>query len=125
MMALPSLLARLAHILLVHDIHWETSMAFSIFAEDAADHKKVKFHPRVLGSPAPMFPGYEVDISEPVDDNQKPDAVWHRERAKKMVSDHPEIKKLFGNTPSTAIWCVLFMMLQVGLALEPAEDRGG
>ncbi len=91
-------------------------MPFSLFAADAAEHKKVGFHPRVLGSPAPMFPGYEVDISEPVDDDQKPDAVWHRERAKKMVREHPEIKMLFGNTPSTAIWCITFMVLQIAFA---------
>lgn len=63
-----------------------------------------------------MFPGYEVDISDHVDDEQRPDAVWHRDRAKKMIKDHPEIKKLFGNTPSTAVWCVVFILLQVGLA---------
>ncbi|MDF1843555.1 MAG: fatty acid desaturase [Rubripirellula sp.] len=89
-----------------------------LFAPEAADHKKVKFHPRVLGSPAPMFPGYEVDISERVDDDQKPDAVWHRDRAKSMIRKHPEIKQLFGNTRSTAAWCLLFAGLQIGLAVS-------
>ncbi len=87
-----------------------------LFPSDAPAHKKVRFHPRILGSPAPMFPGYEVDVSEPLTDDQKPDAVWHRERAKGMIGTHPEIKQLFGNTPSTAIWCCLFMTGQLALA---------
>ncbi len=91
----------------------ETSM---IFSSDAPEHKKVKFHPRILGSPAPMFPGYDVDICDHVDDDDKPDAVWHRERAKKMVKSHPEIKQLFGNTPGTAFWCLLFVALHLTLA---------
>lgn len=65
-----------------------------------------------------MFPGYEVDISERVDDDQKPDAVWHRDRAKSMIRKHPEIKQLFGNTRSTAAWCLLFAGLQIGLAVS-------
>ena len=69
-----------------------------------------------------MFPGYEVDICDPVDDNQKPDAVWHRDRAKQMIRNHPEIKKLFGNTPSTALWCIGFFAMQVALCL--AVSRG-
>jgi sphingolipid delta-4 desaturase len=89
-------------------------MPFSIFAAEADEHKKVKFHPRILGSPAPMFPGYEVDICDPVDDNHKPDAVWHRD--KQMIRNHPEIKQLFGNTPSTALWCIAFFTLQVALS---------
>ena len=43
---------------------------------------KLKFHWRILGTPAPMFPGFEADISERVPDGDKPDAVWHRERAR-------------------------------------------
>lgn len=87
-----------------------------LFAPEAPEHKKVKFHPRILGSPAPMFPGYEIDVSHHIGDDEKPDAVWHRDRAKKMIKAHPEIKKLFGNTPSTMIWCLLFFTLQVGMA---------
>jgi len=88
-----------------------------LFAPDTPEHKTVKFHPRVLGTPAPMFPGYEVDISDHVDDADKPDALWHRQRAKSMLKAHPEIKDLFGNRPSTAFWCLLFFSLQVVLAL--------
>jgi sphingolipid delta-4 desaturase len=77
---------------------------------------RLKFHPRILGTAAPVFPGFEIDISDRVQDQDKPDAVWHRERAKKMIQAHPEIKELFGNTPSTAVWCLLFAAMQVGLA---------
>ena len=64
-----------------------------------------------------MFPGYEIDISDRVGDSDKPDAVWHRDRAKNMIRNHPEIKDLFGNTPSTAFWCITFASAQIALAL--------
>ena len=79
--------------------------------------KKMKFHPRILGSPAPVFPGFEMDISDHVHDEDKPDAVWHRTRAKEMIRAHPEIKGLFGNNPWTAFWCVSLAVSQVMLAV--------
>ncbi len=82
---------------------------------------RFRFHPRVLGSAAPVFPGFEIDICDRVGDDEKPDAVWHRERAKQMIKAHPEIKDLFGNTPSTAFWCLLFASLQVVLALAVGQ----
>ena len=94
-----------------------------LFPADAPAHKKVGFHPRILGTPTPMFPGYEIDISDRVGDSDKPDAVWHRDRAKQMIRNHPEIKSLFGNTPSTAFWCIAFasaqIALSVGLSSQP------
>jgi hypothetical protein len=45
-----------------------------LFPADAPSHKKVGFHPRILGTPTPMFPGYEIDISDRVGDSDKPDA---------------------------------------------------
>jgi sphingolipid delta-4 desaturase len=75
------------------------------------------FKLQVLGSSTPVFPGFEVDISDRVDDLDKPDAVWHRHRARAMLEAHPEIKELFRRTPSTAAWGVLFVGLQLGLAL--------
>lgn len=71
---------------------------------------------RMVGSAAPVFPGFEVDICDRVPDNEKPDAVWHRERAREMLQAHPEIKDLFGHYPLTAVWCVLMAGLQLGLA---------
>jgi len=76
-----------------------------------------RFHPRILGSAAPVFPGFEVDILDRVPDSEREDAVWHRERAKAMVKAHPEIKQLFGNDPSTAFWCLAAAGTQIGLAL--------
>ncbi len=81
---------------------------------------KLGFAWRVLGSPAPVFPGFEIDISDRVPDGEKPDAVWHRDRAKEMVRAHPEIKKLIGQNRATAIWCVLFASLQVAIAASCA-----
>ena len=78
---------------------------------------KPKFHWRVLGTPSPVFPGFEVDICDRVTDKQQPDAVWHRERAKGILRDHPEVKKLFGRTPSTAIWCFAAAAAQIGIAI--------
>ncbi len=77
---------------------------------------RIRFHPRILGTPAPVFPGFEVDISESISDKEKPDAVWHRRRARQILRSHPEIKKLFGNTPSTAFWCILLAMTLISLA---------
>ena len=70
----------------------------------------------MFGSAAPVFPGFEVDICERIPDAEKPDAVWHRERARDMLQAHPEIKDLFGYYPLTAAWCVLMAGSQVGLA---------
>jgi len=71
----------------------------------------------MLGSSAPVFPGFETDISQRVDDSAKPDAVWHRNRARAMIQAHPEIKKLFVRTPMTAVWGVLFAGSHLGLAV--------
>ena len=78
---------------------------------------RVGFHPRILGTPAPVFPGFEVDICEHVPDADKPDAIWHRERSRQMLRQHPQLKQLIGRNPRTAFWCVLFAGLQVGLAV--------
>lgn len=79
---------------------------------------QLKFHWRILGTPAPVFPGFEVDISQRVGDDQKPDAVWHRERARGMLRDHPEIRDLFGHVPANAVWCLLFAGAQVAVAMS-------
>ncbi len=65
-----------------------------------------KFHLRVLGSAAPVFPGFEVDILDRVPDDEKPEAVWHRDRCRAMLRAHPELRKLFGNTPISALCCL-------------------
>ena len=72
---------------------------------------------KMLGTPAPVFPGFEVDITERVADRDKPDAVWHRDRARRMLAAHPELRELFGQTRSTAAWCILFAGGQVALAV--------
>jgi sphingolipid delta-4 desaturase len=78
---------------------------------------KPGFRLRMLGSAAPVFPGFEVDINDRVPDDEKPDAVWHRERARAMLRAHPEIKQLFGHYPGTAVWCVLAASAQLALAM--------
>ena len=40
----------------------------------------------------------------------------HLERTKKIIQKYPEIRALFGNTPSTAFFLVSIVALQVGLA---------
>ncbi len=71
---------------------------------------------RVLGTPAPVFPGYELDIGDEVGADDRADAIWHRDRARRMLRDHPEIRDLMGREPMTAVWCVLYAACQVGLA---------
>lgn len=71
---------------------------------------------RMVGSAAPVFPGFEVDISARVSDEEKPDAVWHRERARSMIQAHPEIKTLFGHSPLSAVCCLGMAGLQLGVA---------
>jgi sphingolipid 4-desaturase/C4-monooxygenase len=41
----------------------------------------------------------------------------HIARTKQILSKHPEIKKLFGNTPSTALYITGIVALQIGLAI--------
>ena len=77
-----------------------------------------KFHWRVLGTPAPVFPGFEIDICDPVSEESEPDAVWHRDRAKSIIREHPEVKKLFGRAPVTALFCILVTALQIGIAVS-------
>jgi len=75
-----------------------------------------KFHLRMLGSAAPVFPGFEVDILDRIPDHEREDAVWHRERARAILRTHPEVKSLFGNDPTTSLWCLAAASLQIGLA---------
>src|SRR6476620_11941822 len=82
----------------------------------------LRFHLRMLGSAAPVFPGFEVDILDRVPDAEREDAVWHRERAKAMIKAHPEIKELFGTDASTAFWCLAAAGAQLAAAL--AVSRG-
>lgn len=70
----------------------------------------------MVGSSAPVFPGFEVDILDRVADDEKPDAVWHRERARAILRSHPEVKQLFGRSAWTAVACVGAAGAQVGLA---------
>ena len=78
---------------------------------------KQGFHLRMIGSAAPVFPGFEVDILDRVPDHEREDAVWHRERARSMLRAHPEIKDLFGNESATAFWCLAAAGAQIGLAM--------
>ena len=95
-----------------------SELTVSIIADQVPPPRFVpKFHLRVLGSAAPVFPGFEVDILARIPDSEREDAVWHRERAKAMIKAHPEIKELFGNDPTTAIWCLAAAGSQIALAL--------
>src|SRR5262245_40458187 len=80
-----------------------------------------RFHIRVLGSAAPVFPGFEVDILDRVPDDEKPEAVWHRDRARGILRAHPEVKKLFGNSPATALCCLACSGSQLALAATSAH----
>src|SRR5947209_1959349 len=80
-----------------------------------------RFHIRVLGSAAPVFPGFEVDILDRVADEDKPEAVWHRDRARQILRAHPEVRKLFGNSPASAACCLLCAGAQIGLAASSAH----
>jgi len=76
-----------------------------------------KFHWRVLGSPAPVFPGFEIDICDRISDDEQPDAIWHRKRARGILKAHPEVKKLFGRSSITALWCVGLAVAQLAIAI--------
>jgi sphingolipid 4-desaturase/C4-monooxygenase len=89
----------------------------SIATDNRPPRFVAKFHPRILGSAAPVFPGFEVDILERIPDADREDAVWHRERAKAIIKAHPEIKELFGRDSSTAFWCLAASGAQIALAL--------
>ena len=46
---------------------------------------------RMIGVPAPVFPGFDFDILDRVPDDEKPDAVWHRDRARGVLPPpHPK-----------------------------------
>ena len=83
---------------------------------------KPKFKLRILGTAAPVYPGFEVDISDRIPDDQKPDAVWHRERAKAMVRAHPEIKKLFGSSLWSLPCCLGAAGAQIAIALAVSSQ---
>ncbi len=78
---------------------------------------ELRFHWRILGSHAPVFPGFEIDICDRVSDADKPDAIWHRQRARGILRDHPEVKQLFGRNRWTAVWCLGIAALQLGIAI--------
>src|SRR5215831_2125413 len=87
----------------------------------AAKRFRPRFHLRVLGSAAPVFPGFEVDILDRVPDDEKPEAVWHRDRARAILRAHPEVRKLFGHSPASALFCLLCSGAQVALAATSAH----
>ena len=72
---------------------------------------------RLIGSAAPVWPGFDVDVLTRIPDAEREDAVWHRERAKAILKAHPEVKDLFGRDPTTAFWCLLVAGTQVALAV--------
>ncbi len=78
---------------------------------------KPRFNLGMIGSAAPVFPGFEVDILDRVADDDKPDSVWHRERARAILRAHPEVRQLFGCYLPTALWCVVMAGSQVALAV--------
>lgn len=78
---------------------------------------KPQFRFRILGTAAPVYPGFEVDILDRVPDGEKPDAVWHRDRAKAMIRAHPEIKKLFGASLWSLPCCLGAAGAQIGIAI--------
>ena len=69
-----------------------------------------------IGVAAPVFPSFEVDILDRVPDDQKPEAVWHRDRARAIIKAHPEVTELFGTWAWTSVFCVAAAGLQLGLA---------
>ena len=82
---------------------------------------RLRFRLRMLGSPAPVYPGFEVDITEPSPAAEKRDAEWHNERVRALLEAHPEVRKLIGQNRWTALWCVVFAALQIGLAAALAD----
>jgi sphingolipid delta-4 desaturase len=83
---------------------------------------QVRFHVRMLGTPAPVFPGFEVDYAEASPESEKQDAEWHHDRVRGMLAAHPEIRELIGQDLWTALWCVVFAGLQIGLAVGLASQ---
>jgi sphingolipid delta-4 desaturase len=74
-----------------------------------------------IGTAAPVFPGWEFEFLDHVADEKKPDAVWHRERARGVLRSHPEVKQLMGRYPLTAICCLAAAAAQIGLAMLAAH----
>lgn len=72
---------------------------------------------RILGSAAPVFSGFEVDICDRVPDSEKQDAVWHRERARGILRDHPEVRQLFTHKPMTAFWCLSYAATHIAVGI--------
>ena len=79
-----------------------------------------RFHWRILGTPAPVFPGFELDICDSVEDHEKSDANWHLQRARSMLAEHPELKQLFGRSLATAFFCLGVAAVQIGIAMAVA-----
>jgi sphingolipid delta-4 desaturase len=42
---------------------------------------------------------------------------WHVRRHHAILRDHPEVKRLFGTEPTTAVWVVALGLVQIGLAI--------
>ncbi|MEN9723927.1 MAG: hypothetical protein RJB38_1913 [Pseudomonadota bacterium] len=45
----------------------------------------------------------------------------HKDRAKRLLKSHPEVRQLFGNTPSTFLWVLALVLLQTALAAGLAQ----
>lgn len=49
----------------------------------------------------------------------------HIKRAKQIIKAHPEVKSLFGNTPSTAVWILTVVLLQIVVAISLKDVSWG
>ena len=49
----------------------------------------------------------------------------HVGRTKEILKNHPEIRALFGHTPSTALWVASLVPLQFFLAVTLENAAGG
>lgn len=76
------------------------------------------FHWRILGTPAPVFPGFEIDVCDRIPEAEEADAAWHRNRAREILRRHPEVSQLTGRAPVTAVFCLAGIALQIGIAIS-------
>ncbi|MBV9948159.1 MAG: fatty acid desaturase [Myxococcales bacterium] len=48
-----------------------------------------------------------------------PDAVsWHGQRRRAILRDHPRVRELFGNDPTTGVWVLALVVAQFAMAIE-------
>jgi sphingolipid 4-desaturase/C4-monooxygenase len=61
--------------------------------------------------------GAPIRVVAPIDQHTEA-AAWHDARRRRLLAEHPELRRLFGPYPGTALWIVILVAAQFAVSVE-------